>query len=130
MSVAADCDRDTLLIQVLPRGPVCHLGTTTCFGDDSRSNFSAISQLEQTIEQRRKAGADNSYTAKLFIEGRDRITQKVGEEAVEVLIASKNPDDRQFIGECTDLIFHLTVLLVEHGLSWDSIYSELNKRSK
>jgi phosphoribosyl-AMP cyclohydrolase / phosphoribosyl-ATP pyrophosphohydrolase len=128
--MTADCDRDTLLIQASPHGSVCHLGTSACFGEDTPGELRLLGELEKTITQRRADNADTSYTARLFTAGRDRITQKVGEEAVEVVIAAKNADNQKFVEECSDLIYHLTVLLIDRGISWENISSELKRRRR
>ena len=130
VTITTDCDRDTLLIQARPQGPTCHLNLPSCFKDAPPSkNYNFLAELEQTVLARRSADTDGSYTARLFAKGRDKIAQKVGEEAVEVVIASKNDNDQAFIGECADLVYHLTVLLSDKGTSWSKVMEELQNRS-
>lgn len=131
VAITSDCDQDTLLIQARPQGPTCHLNLPSCFEDirlDSKNEV--LTKLEQTIRKRKQSRPDGSYTSKLFAKGRDKIAQKVGEEAVEVVIASKNHDDQAFIGECADLVFHLSVLLSDKDLSWSNVMEELQARSR
>ena len=130
VTITTDCDRDTLLIQARPQGPTCHLNLPSCFKDaPSSKNYNFLAELEQTILARRNAETDGSYTARLFAKGRDKIAQKVGEEAVEVVIASKNDNDQAFISECADLVYHLTVLLADKGASWSKVIEELQNRT-
>lgn len=129
VTITTDCDHDTLLIQARPQGPTCHLNLPSCFKDATPSkNYNFLAELEQTVLARRSAEPDGSYTARLFAKGRDKIAQKVGEEAVEVVIASKNDNDQAFIGECADLVYHLTVLLADKGTSWSKVIEELQNR--
>jgi phosphoribosyl-ATP pyrophosphohydrolase/phosphoribosyl-AMP cyclohydrolase len=126
-SIELDCDQDTLLINARPLGPTCHQGTESCFGP--RDSYPrTMERLEKTIASRKFQPKENSYTSSLFAKGLDRIAQKVGEEAVEVVIASKNSDDQKFREECADLLYHLTVLLVQKGSSWKEIYEVLEAR--
>jgi phosphoribosyl-AMP cyclohydrolase / phosphoribosyl-ATP pyrophosphohydrolase len=123
-----DCDRDTLLFQVQPQGATCHLGTDTCFGNFSPS-LGFLNQLEEIINTRWTASAEEkSYVSQLAKEGIDRITQKVGEEAIEVVIAAKNKDQQEFEGEVADLLFHTMVLLKEKGTSLKKIAALLAHR--
>ena len=129
--VLTDCDRDTLLVLALPRGPVCHTGTLTCFGDEARSAAERLAFLESlaaTIDQRIAQPSAGSYTARLFAEGPRRIAQKVGEEALEVALAAVSQGERELLGESADLLFHLLVLLKSRGLSLHAVVDELQSR--
>lgn len=127
-STSLDCDRDTLLVRARPMGPVCHTGTPTCFADASMSTLGFLAQLERIIAERRDSGDSKSYTASLFAAGTNRIAQKVGEEALEVAIASKDEDEEAFLGECADLVFHLLVLLRHRSKSLDDVVAVLKHR--
>lgn len=109
ISIQLDCDSDTLLIKVIPAGPTCHSGTTTCFGEPNSKGF--IYELEQTIDQRISDDDPNSYTNKLFKRGINKVAQKVGEEAVEVVIEAKDNNRDLFLNESADLLYHLLILL-------------------
>ena len=127
-SIAKDCDADTLLIRVVPAGPVCHTGSKTCFG--GRENEGFIGLLQSVIRQCHRDMPEGSYTTKLFTKGAAKIAQKVGEEAVETVIeavANNNPD---LVYEASDLIYHLLVLLENQGLSIADLEEELAKRHK
>ena len=126
VSVAADCDSDTLLIRVIPQGPVCHQGTKTCFGEDRPEGF--IRELESIIRQRHRDMPENSYTTKLFKEGINKIAQKVGEEAVETLIEAVARNREAMLYEVSDLVYHLLVLLEASGCSIADVEWELEKR--
>ena len=131
-----DCDNDTLLILVKPDGPTCHTGKVSCFFNnvvEDKENIdykNILVNLEKIIIDRKRNMPKDSYTTSLFKEGLDRITQKVGEEAIEVVIASKNNDDEDFIYETADLIYHLMVLLAQKNINLDDIYKELYSRFK
>ena len=129
-SIKLDCDQDTFLVQVSPNGPTCHTGTDTCWGDKNDSNFSFLSKLEETIQARREATSDTSYVASLFEMGINKIAQKVGEEAVEVVIEAKDQDDDLFKNEAADLLFHYLILLQAKGFSLKDIEQILKGRSK
>ena len=108
--IKIDCDNDTLLIQVEPLGPVCHTGTDTCWGEINKSgNF--LGELEKIIADRKLNPTDESYTSSLFKKGINKIAQKVGEEAVELVIESKDDDRDLFLGEAADLLYHYLILL-------------------
>jgi len=131
VEVSADCDHDALLITALPRGPVCHTGTRTCFGDEAHSaaeRLAFIGTLEGVIEQRIAARPDGSYTARLFAQGPKRIAQKVGEEGLEVALAAVAESDDKVISESADLLFHLLVLLKSRGVKLERVVSELASR--
>ncbi|MCC6171271.1 MAG: bifunctional phosphoribosyl-AMP cyclohydrolase/phosphoribosyl-ATP diphosphatase HisIE [Gammaproteobacteria bacterium] len=131
ISSAVDCDRDTLLWLARPRGPVCHLQTMTCFGNERRSGAESLAflgRLERVIEERIAAGEDRSYTARLYAAGTRRIAQKVGEEGVETALAAVAEDDAKLLGEAADLLFHLAVLLKARGLDLPAVVAELESR--
>ena len=128
-SMVCDCDADTLLIQAEPLGPVCHTGTDTCWGDTNvKSDF--LSHLEQVISQRRKASPEESYIARLFGKGINKIAQKLGEEAVELVIEAKDNDERKFLNEASDLLFHYLILLNAKGYTLQDVVSVLQDRHK
>ncbi len=128
VGIHADCDRDTVLVRARPHGPVCHRGTATCF-DAERPAYTSLAALESTIEARFASGdTASSYVARLIGDGLDRMAQKVGEEAVETVIASKNPELAPFEGEAADLLFHLMVLLRARGSSLSRVASVLEQR--
>jgi phosphoribosyl-ATP pyrophosphohydrolase/phosphoribosyl-AMP cyclohydrolase len=129
--IAADCDADTLLIKAEPVGPVCHTGADTCFGTDNKqtaANF--LAELEAVIADRQANPADDSYTAKLFARGINKIVQKVGEEAVELVIEAKDDDPEKFRSEAADLLFHLLVLLRAKSTSLDEVVEVLRERRR
>ncbi len=117
VDIHQDCDRDTLLVRCLPRGPACHNGTTSCFGNNLGPQLGFLSELQAVVDRRFEEKPPGSYIAKLISQGLDRMAQKVGEEGVETVIAAKNSDDAALLGEAADLLFHLTVLLRARGLS-------------
>jgi phosphoribosyl-AMP cyclohydrolase / phosphoribosyl-ATP pyrophosphohydrolase len=129
--IRTDCDRDALLVTATPAGPVCHVGTATCFGDGPVTRgerLAFLSGLEGVIEQRIADSPQGSYTARLFAEGPTRIAQKVGEEGLEVALAAAVESDAKVVCESADLIFHLLVLLRSRGLSFESVVAELQSR--
>jgi len=130
IEIHADCDRDTLLLLVRPRGPACHEGTLTCFADRplTRRPLSFLARLERVIEQRLTDNDPSSYTAKLVAEGRRRLAQKVGEEGLEVALAAAAGTRQELVGEAADLLFHLTVLLRDGGASLQDVADELERR--
>ncbi len=127
-SIDVDCDNDTLLIMAVPSGPVCHTGSFSCFGGSSVTKKLFFQELEDVISLRATASAESSYTRRLLDEGLDRMIQKVGEEAVELVIAAKNEDDTAFVGEAADLIFHLLVLLHKKDVTLQQISMVLEQR--
>lgn len=131
ISMSLDCDQDTLLVQAHPAGPVCHTGSDTCWGDDNKLNeLGFIANLEQVIEQRRTATPESSYVAGLFAKGINKIAQKVGEEAVEVVIEAKDNNDNLFLEESADLLFHYLMLLQAKGFKLNDVVKILEKRHK
>jgi phosphoribosyl-AMP cyclohydrolase / phosphoribosyl-ATP pyrophosphohydrolase len=125
VSFRVDCDRDTLLITARPRGPVCHTGSLTCFGNEPAT---FLGQLEAVIVQRISSQPDGSYTARLFAQGPKRIAQKVGEEGLEVALAAAAEGDDKVVAESADLMFHLLVLLRSRGIAFEQVISELAAR--
>ena len=142
VEVKLDCDGDTLLIEVIPAGPACHTGATTCFErplaqpeqapppTPKENRFAILEALERTIAQREKEMPEGAYTTYLFDKGVDKILKKVGEEAGEVIIAAKNRSAEELRYEASDLIFHLLVLLQEQKLPLDEVLQELERRHK
>jgi len=131
LSMHIDCDQDSLLIQANPLGPVCHQGTDTCWGEENKSSNTAfLNQLEEVITQRKLASPDSSYVASLFAKGINKIAQKVGEEAVEMVIESKDNDDRLFLEESADLLFHYLILLQAKGFKLNEVINVLAQRHK
>lgn len=130
VTMIIDCDNDTLLIKVLPKGPVCHNGTVSCFGENKFTNTSFLSKLEEIIKSRKSKDESESYTAKLLNGPLRRIAQKVGEEGVETALASVTETDGKLISESADLLYHLLVLLQAKNLELSDVVNELNKRHK
>lgn len=130
VSITPDCDNDTLLIKAIPAGPVCHLGTDTCFGEKNEEDILFLKYLQNFIERRRHEMPEGSYTTTLFQKGINRMAQKVGEEAVETVIEATNGTEDRLIYEASDLIYHLIVLLTSKGLRIDDLARELKKRHK
>jgi phosphoribosyl-ATP pyrophosphohydrolase/phosphoribosyl-AMP cyclohydrolase len=130
VSLAVDCDDDTLLIKVNPVGPVCHTGADTCFEETNTNEIQFLSYLQDFIDTRKAEMPEGSYTTKLFQKGTRTITQKVGEEAVETIIGAMANDDENFIYEAGDLVYHLIVLLTHKGYRIEDVVRELKKRHK
>lgn len=126
--VLSDCDNDTLLIKAIPAGPVCHTGAETCFAE-SNSVFT-LEKLEAVIVNRKQHPDNTSYTSSLFAKGINKIAQKVGEEAVELVIESKDDDDKKFLNEAADLLYHYLVLLTAKDQSLDKVIAILADRHK
>ena len=125
-----DCDADTLLIQARPQGPSCHTGNVTCFNDQTLRNIDFLGQLGTLIAERHKTMPEGSYTTSLFIEGKARIAQKVGEEGVELALARMKDDSAEMAHEAADLLFHMMVLLEDAGLSLADAINVLQDRHK
>jgi phosphoribosyl-ATP pyrophosphohydrolase/phosphoribosyl-AMP cyclohydrolase len=126
--IRIDCDQDTVLIKVTPVGPVCHTGADTCFNEvNSSSDF--LLRLEAIIRDRKNSPADTSYTSALFAKGINKIAQKVGEEAVELVIEAKDNDDHLFKNEAADLLFHYLILLQAKGFTLSDITKILQMRN-
>lgn len=132
VNISLDCDNDTLLVRVNPIGPTCHTGTTTCWDGDAQeeSQMVWLHQLEQLLAARKSADPDSSYTASLYARGTKRISQKVGEEGVEVALAATSGDKAELVCESADLIYHLLVLLQDQGLSMNDVVNKLKERHK
>ncbi len=131
VSIASDCDNDTLLIKVNPVGTVCHTGADTCWGEENEeSDIQFLEYLQDFIDQRKQEMPEGSYTTSLFQKGTRKITQKVGEEAVETIIGAMANDDENFLYEGADLLYHLIVLLTHKGYRIEDLVRELKKRHK
>lgn len=128
IAIDADCDGDTLLIQAQPAGPVCHLETPTCFGDQAWPKHAFLAELEQIILQRKNADSETSYTARLLAGPIKRMAQKVGEEGVETALAAVAGDRDDLLSEAADLMYHLQVLLVSAGADLNSLTDTLQQR--
>lgn len=126
VDTAIDCDQDTILIKVDPVGPTCHTGSRSCFNTEFNQNF--LLQLERIVQHRIDFSSDESYVNRLRSRGINKIAQKVGEEAVETVIAALKETDQDFINETSDLLFHLIVLLKEKGMSLETIAKNLEGR--
>jgi phosphoribosyl-AMP cyclohydrolase / phosphoribosyl-ATP pyrophosphohydrolase len=127
--ILIDCDRDTLLILATPAGAVCHTGADTCFGEKNESG-DFLSELEKIIQDRRQNPREDSYTSKLFARGINKIAQKVGEEAVELVIEAKDDNRELFKAEAADLLYHLLVLLAEKEIPLSEILQALKERKR
>ncbi|MDX2246276.1 MAG: bifunctional phosphoribosyl-AMP cyclohydrolase/phosphoribosyl-ATP diphosphatase HisIE [Bacteroidia bacterium] len=130
VEVIPDCDKDAILVKVIPDGPVCHTGKDTCFGEKNNSDYAFLRKLENTIKERRKNPVKGSHTSKLFERGVNKIAQKVGEEAVEMIIEAKDNDKTLFINECADLLYHVMVLLEAKDASLKEVVKVLKGRGK
>ena len=127
VKIKVDCDQDSLLVLANPTGPVCHTGSDTCWDEKNQIDF--LDNLESIITQRKEMLPDNSYVSSLFKKGMNKIAQKVGEEAVEVIIEAKDQDDDRFLNESADLLFHYLILLQAKGFKLDDVVSVLEKRN-
>jgi phosphoribosyl-ATP pyrophosphohydrolase/phosphoribosyl-AMP cyclohydrolase len=128
-TITADCDNDTLLIKAIPHGPVCHTGADTCFNEINHS-IDFLYRLEEVIAGRKDNPSESSYVSGLFRKGLNAVAQKVGEEAVELVIEAKDNDDGKFLGEAADLLFHYMVLLRQKGFSLQNVVDTLEKRHR
>ncbi len=126
--ILSDCDKDSILIKVDPAGPVCHTGSTACFGDETSKGF--IYELEKVISQRIENNIEKSYTNKLYKSGINKVSQKVGEEAIELIIEAKDDNTDLFKNEAADLVYHLLILLKAKGVNLQSIEEVLKERHK
>ena len=126
-NIQVDCDNDTLLIKATPEGPTCHKGTTSCFGEESSKGF--VYSLESIISDRIDNNVETSYTNKLYKRGINKVAQKVGEEAVEVVIEAKDNNDELFKSEAADLLYHYLILLKAKGFTITDIEEVLKKRN-
>ena len=130
-----DCDKDCILLKVRQKGVACHTGMYSCFsqqvkGDENEIGDEMFGKLQRIVEDRKKNPEEGSYTSFLFARGIDKIAKKAGEEAVELVIASKNDDKGEVIGEAADFLYHMMVLLAEKGVKLSEVCSELYKRNK
>lgn len=130
VSLAVDCDADTVLVQARPDGPTCHRGTVSCFGDEGATGAGFLAHLDQVVAARLKSGDKSSYTVRLAREGVARVAQKVGEEGVETALAALQKDAAGFAGEAADLLYHLIVLLRVRKLSLADAIAVLEKRHR
>lgn len=131
VDIREDCDHDTLLVRVHPDGPVCHTGTDTCWGEENKPTQNPLlflSELQDFIEQRHREMPEGSYTTSLFRDGLNRMAQKVGEEALELVIEACNGTDDRMIYEGSDMLYHLIVLLTSKGLRIEQMAAELQER--
>jgi phosphoribosyl-AMP cyclohydrolase / phosphoribosyl-ATP pyrophosphohydrolase len=126
--IRIDCDNDTILIKATPQGPTCHTGSTTCFNEETSKGF--LYQLQNTISERIDSDDENSYTNKLFKRGINKVAQKVGEEAVELVIEAKDNNTELFKNEAADLLYHFLILLKAKGMKLEDIEAVLKERSK
>ena len=123
-----DCDNDTILIKAKPLGPTCHKGTTTCFAEETDKGF--LYELQQTISDKIDNNDENSYTNELYKKGINKVAQKVGEEAVELVIEAKDNNDELFLNEASDLLYHYLILLKAKGFKIEDVEKILKSRSK
>lgn len=131
VDIKNDCDNDTILIQVNPVGSTCHTGSDTCWQEENSQEYGFISKLENIIQDRKEnANSEKSYVASLFEKGINKIVQKVGEEAVEVVIEAKDDNDDLFLSESADLLFHYLILLQAKGYKLNDVISVLKQREK
>ncbi len=128
--ITVDCDQDTLLVKVEPQGPTCHTGSDTCFNESNNTNALFLHYLQDIIVERKKSTAAKSYTKMLFDKGINKIAQKVGEEAVELVIEAKDSDQDLFKNEAADLLFHLLVLLEAKDVKLGEVVDVLRERHK
>lgn len=129
VSMKPDCDNDTLLVKVIPHGPTCHTGTDTCWGEENKRNpLFFLSELQDFINKRHEEMPEKSYTTSLFKDGTNRMAQKVGEEALEAVIEAVSGNDDRLIYECSDMFYHLVVLLTSKGLRIEQVAAELAER--
>ncbi len=129
VSMKPDCDNDTLLVRVIPHGPTCHKGTDTCWGEDNKRNpILFLSELQDFINKRHEEMPEKSYTTSLFKDGTNRMAQKVGEEALETVIEAVSGNNERMIYECSDMLYHLIVLLTSKGLRIEDVAAELAER--
>lgn len=129
VSMKPDCDNDTLLVKVIPHGPTCHTGTDTCWGEENKRNpLLFLSELQDFINKRHEEMPEKSYTTSLFKDGTNRMAQKFGEEALEAVIEAVSGNDDRLIYECSDMFYHLVVLLTSKGLRIEQVAAELAER--
>ncbi|HKO58483.1 MAG TPA: phosphoribosyl-ATP diphosphatase, partial [Thermoanaerobaculia bacterium] len=125
VDITPDCDRDALVVSVIPTGPACHTGAASCF---AALPLPPLERLMSVLRDRHTQRPDGSYSTYLFNAGRDKILKKVGEEATEVVIAAKGDDRSRLVSELADLVYHLSVLMVDAGVGWEEVGEELGRR--
>ncbi len=130
VEILPDCDNDTLLIKANPVGPVCHTGKDTCFEPTNEKGIEFLTYLQTVLQKRKSEMPEGSYTTSLFKKGINKIAQKVGEEAVELIIEAKDSNDDLFLNEAADLMYHLTVLLISKGYGFEEVVKILQDRHK
>jgi phosphoribosyl-ATP pyrophosphohydrolase/phosphoribosyl-AMP cyclohydrolase len=130
VSMSRDCDNDALLIRVTPNGPTCHKGTKTCWGKEATTRFGIITTLEKVIDKRKEEPKKNSHVSRMLEKGTNKIAQKVGEEAVELVIEAMDDNDELFLEEGADLLFHYLLLLKSRGFSFNDVLKVLEGRQK
>lgn len=130
VSIREDCDQDALLVRAVPQGPTCHKGTDTCWGEENVDQYGFLTALEGVIRDRRENAPENSYVASLFSKGINKMAQKVGEEAVELVIESKDDSEELFLNESADLLFHYLILLQAKGYVLSDVVKILKQRHK
>ncbi len=129
VAMSVDCDQDAILVSAIPMGPTCHEGTESCFAENTPRPLSMLTRLQATISDRQSSRGESSYTASLFEAGIDKIAQKVGEEAVEVVIEAKNNNTDRLLNESADLLFHLMVLWKAKGVTLEDVCGVLEQRA-
>jgi phosphoribosyl-ATP pyrophosphohydrolase/phosphoribosyl-AMP cyclohydrolase len=130
VEIIEDCDRDTILVKAEPTGPVCHTGADTCFNEENKAGFEFLQYLAKIIKDRKENPSEKSYTSSLFKKGINKIAQKVGEEAVELVIEGKDDNKELFMNEAADLLFHYLVLLEAKGIEFTEVIDVLQSRHK
>lgn len=130
VKIYVDCDSDTLLVKVNPTGPVCHTGKDTCFDEINKNSLAFLNELDALIAERKQKMPENSYTTELFKEGIKKISQKVGEEATEVVVDAMAKDKSHLLEESADLIYHLMVMLIYFDLKFEDVVGVLESRHK
>lgn len=128
VEILEDCDRDTLLVRARPAGPVCHTGADTCFNQPNTGRAAFLQVLEQTLQHRKSHPVPDSHSSQMFAKGINKIAQKVGEEAVELVIEAKDSNPDLFRNEAADLLYRFTMLLVAKGTTWDEVIRVLEER--
>lgn len=130
VSISIDCDQDALLVKVNPEGPTCHTGDATCWSEENKTGASFLDYLSEVIRERKTQSPEESYTARMFEKGINKLAQKVGEEAVELVIEAKDDNPELFKNEAADLIFHLLMLLEAKKITLDDVIEILKERHK
>jgi phosphoribosyl-ATP pyrophosphohydrolase/phosphoribosyl-AMP cyclohydrolase len=128
VEITSDCDGDTFLVKAKPAGPTCHTGSDTCWDETNAEGFSFLHFLEKVIQDRKANPKTGSYTNSLFEKGLNKIAQKVGEEATELVIEAKDDNKELFLNESADLLFHFLILLTEKGYTLNEVLDVLKKR--